>query len=417
MSLWIGPFFWVLALDAEAAKFILKDPRFIKYPSPHEASVKAIHYFQSLMTNMNGEDWRRHRSFMNPGFSKEALSRYYKIYGVLTDKAISTIPENEDLETSAFSSRFTLDVLGKSVFNYDFGRIERKNDKIYDAYRLYLKTLNYPIRLLIPRFFSILENLPIKAFREYDSAIDSIIKLFEDMIERNDESDGSILSELLKTQNSSSSDKPVLSRREFIANIWLLFLAGHETTAGALTYCFNTLRVYPEIQEKLHLEIKEKIGLENFPTEEELSQLDYLDAFLQESLRLHSPAVALNSRIATVDIPYNGMIIPKGALVGPLFHAIQTNPEIWEDPLVFKPERWSNEEKKGRNRYAYIPFSMGSRECLGKSFALQELRVFLARFLQKHKVIDPVNSKGHPVDVLLQIGGDNKVPVRIVKRN
>jgi len=196
----------------------------------------------------------------------------------------------------------------------------------------------------------------------------------------------------------------------------MLFLAGHETTAVSLTWAFNCLRAYPDIQEKLHQEITEKIGHENFPTEVELNQLVYLDGFIQEVLRLHSPVPALGTRITTEDVPYKGMTIPKGSLVGLFFHMIQTNPEIWDDPLTFRPERWSPEERKGRNRYAHLPFSLGNRECIGKSFSLHEQRLFLARFLQKYKVIDPVNSKSHPTDRLLAVGTENSVPVRITKR-
>jgi len=324
---------------------------------------------------------------------------------------------NEDLEVMDLFYRFSLDLLGHTIFNHDFGRIEGKNDKYYKAYRCIIQTLNNPLYVMLPRYFPMTDKLPLKAIRDYNDAIDTFIQLFEDMIEEHKEKDGSILSELLKGLESTPNGQPLLTKEELISNIWILFIAGHETTTTSLSSSFNLLRAYPEIQEKLFQEISEKIGTEKFPTESELLSLEYLDCFIQESLRLHDSVPALWSRVATEDIPYKGMIIPKGAFVGLFFHIIQTNPEYWDEPEKFRPERWSAEERKrDHHRYAYLPFSAGPHECIGKNFSLLEQKLFIVRFLQMYKVVEPVKSKCFPVERMITAGNENFVPVGIVKR-
>jgi len=224
--------------------------------------------------------------------------------------------------------------------------------------------------------------------------------------------DNSILSKMI-TETTAEANS-LLSEKEVLADIWALIGAGHETSANALSWCLNTLRVYQDIQEKLHLEIKEKIGLEKFPTIEELNELVNLECFIQEILRLHPPVALFVSREASEDVPYKGKVIPKGSLVGVFFQIVQTNPDVWEDPLVFRPERWN--DKKGKHKFSFLPFSLGPRQCIGMAFANLEIRLFLVRFLQKYKVVEPAKSIPCPLDKMLILFHDNYVPLRIVKR-
>jgi len=207
-----------------------------------------------------------------------------------------------------------------------------------------------------------------------------------------------------------------LKREELLSDLWVLFLAGHETTSTALVWACNCLREYPDIQEKLFREIESKLGLEKVPTEEDLSQLTYLDCFINEVLRLHPPVTVLGTREAVEDVPYKDQIIPKGARVGILFQALHTNPEYWEDPDRFDPDRFLPEKKKGRNHFIHIPFSSGLRQCIGTSFSLVEQRLFLSRLLQKYRVIDPVKNNAFPMNHFILLGKNNQINVRFAKR-
>jgi cytochrome P450 family 4 subfamily V len=331
----------------------------------------------------------------------------------LTEKAIGTLPLDSDIELTDFFSRFTLDILGRTLFNYDFRRIDGQNDKYYTAYRTLfelLPTFWGMILFIFPRISSL--PLPIKVVRDYLEGIDTLVQFFKDIIkEKRGKEDNSILSNLL-----SAADKDGLSEDELIANIWIFFVAGHETTASSLVWALNCLRIYPHIQEKIYEEIKRVIGRDRIPTEEDLEKLVYLDAFIQEVLRLHSPVPLLASRIATEDVKYKNMIIPKGTRVGIHFHTLHTNPEYWDEPLKFNPDRFEDDRRKGRNHFLHIPFSAGIRQCIGNNFSLIEQRLFLSRFIQNYRVVDPKQKDPFPEGKYLGLGSNNNVSVRIEKR-
>jgi len=243
--------------------------------------------------------------------------------------------------------------------------------------------------------------------------MDTIVELFMEMIKEHKDkrNDNSILSKLL-----NASDNPEqLSEKELIANIFLLFVAGHETTATALIWALNCLQFHPDIQEKIYEEIRGVIGEES-PTEKDLEKLVYLDAFINEILRLHSPAALSASRRASEDVKYKDMIIPKGSTVGIYLSVLHTNPEYWDEPLKFDPERFLLEKKKGRNHFSHIPFSAGLRQCPGNNFSLIEQRLFLTRLLQKYRVVEPKQNKPFTEDKCLAFGLSNSVFVRFEKR-
>jgi len=173
-----------------------------------------------------------------------------------------------------------------------------------------------------------------------------------------------------------------------ISNIWLFFIAGHETTSRALTGEINCLAHYQDIQEKLYQEIITSIGTKS-PSIEDLDHLIYLDNFISECLRLYSPADFLPSRCATEDVQYKNMIIPKGTIMGLSIRGVHDHPDYWPNPKVFDPDRFTPEQKKQRVKFAYMPFSLGLRQCIGNHFSLIEQKLFLVSLLQKFKVIPP----------------------------
>jgi len=131
---WFGSNLMILAVDPESAKFVLKAPDLRKVGIPSFSSYSNDRFDENIIA-VDGEDWRRQRTIVAPGFGADALSGYYQIFQKITAKGIKTLPENTDFEISDFFCRFTLDTLGKAIFDHDFGRIDGKNDKYYTAYK------------------------------------------------------------------------------------------------------------------------------------------------------------------------------------------------------------------------------------------------------------------------------------------
>jgi len=150
-----------------------------------------------------------------------------------------------------------LDILGKTVFNHDFGRLDGKNDKYYQAYKTIMRTTNHPLGLLL-RMIPQMEKFPMQWIKDYLNSVDTLVNFFSQMLQEHKD-DNSILGNLMMGSELENKDQ-ALSKEELLANVWIFFLAGHETTASALTWALNCLREYPDIQEKLHQEIKEKFG-------------------------------------------------------------------------------------------------------------------------------------------------------------
>jgi len=410
LGLWLGNIYLVVAVDADAAKLLLKDDRFKKLPLL-SISPK-MDYFAENIVSADGAEWRKQKALVHGGFTEKSISEYYPIFVQCVEKAISTLKPGVDVEITDYFSRMTVDVLGLTIFNHDFKRIEGTYSESFNAYKaifdMFASFWALPM-FLVPG----INNIPFGPIKEFNDNVDKLRAFFQKMLdEHKGKNENSILSKLLV-----GADNPdILSDKELLGNLWIFFVAGHETTATALDWAVNCLREYPHIQDKVYEEIHNIIG-ENLPNEHDLQKLHYLDAFIQEVLRLHSPIPVLGTREAIEDVPYKNMVIPKGTRVGIYFHIVHTNPDQWEDPLTFNPDRFLPENRKGRNHFFHIPFSAGPRQCIGTSFSIVEQRLFLVRLLQKYKVVDPIHEKPWPQHKFLKMSGVNHVAVSFQRRN
>jgi len=227
-----------------------------------------------------------------------------------------------------------------------------------------------------------------------EKSVDLILSLFYKVIEAHKnakEKCGDILDHILE---GTDPNDPV-SQSILLSNIFIFFVAGHETTATALNWALVELADKQEIQENLYTEIVEKFGKINPPEFNDIhgNCPENLENFMMENLRLHSPITFLPTRVATADIPYGDQVIPKGAVVAVDIANIQKHPDFWENPEKFDIDRFSKERRKGRHKFAYMPFSLGSRQCIGNEFSEIEQKLMLVRLLQRYKVLPP---KDHP---------------------
>ena len=164
-----------------------------------------------------------------------------------------------------------------------------------------------------------------------------------------------------------------------------LFLAGHETTANALTFTFYLLSQNPQAEEKLHQELDEVLN-GRIPVMEDYGKLKYTEAVFAEAMRLYPPAWAIG-RLAIEDHNFGGYEIPKGslALISP--YITQRDKRFWENADEFIPERWFTQSvKEAGQKFIYFPFSRGVRSCIGESFAWTEGVLLIAVLMQKWKL-------------------------------
>lgn len=160
-----------------------------------------------------------------------------------------------------------------------------------------------------------------------------------------------------------------------------MFIAGHDTSTAALAWSLHLLAEWPDHQATLQAEIRDTLGSQP-PTPANLSTLPHLDAFVREVLRLYPPIHAGNRRVVA-PVELGGYTLAPGKRVLLSYYLVHRHPAFWEEPDRFWPERW---QKSGPSEtFAYVPFSGGPRMCIGAPFAQIELRLVLARLLQRYR--------------------------------
>ncbi|XP_044740007.1 probable cytochrome P450 4p3, partial [Chrysoperla carnea] len=197
----------------------------------------------------------------------------------------------------------------------------------------------------------------------------------------------------------------------------VLIFAGYETTAITLSFLLLHLAVYKDIQTKLYNEIIEVLGDQNVLSMnvDDLPELIYMDMVLKESMRL-TPTAPVISREASQDIKIDNYTIPKGAnILIPIIN-IHRNPEYWENPLKFDPERFTSENMKNRHPYAYMPFGAGPRSCLGRRYAWIFMKTALVALLSRYEFHTDINLDTLRFEAGMSLKLVNGYPVRITPR-
>ncbi|CAN7996064.1 unnamed protein product [Ixodes hexagonus] len=183
-------------------------------------------------------------------------------------------------------------------------------------------------------------------------------------------------------QQSVDSDAP-LTDDDIGEEMDTFMFGGHDTTAMAISWCLYTLGLYPSIQAKLHEELDSVLqkDLENDITMDDLKELKYLDSVLKECQRLY-PSVPYIGRNVTKEITIGGHIFPEGTNIGTNIFALHRDPDVFPKPEEFDPDRFLPENSRSRHPFAFIPFSAGSRNCIGQKFAMMEIKIILAHILR-----------------------------------
>lgn len=321
----------------------------------------------------------RQRRMMQPAFHRQKIAAYAKVmvaFGALTaDKWRAGEVRDIDREMM----HLTLQIVGQTLFS---ANVEDEADEVGAALTALIEMFNY---LLLP-FSEILEKLPIPQARRFNRAKETLDKVIYDIINerrRSGADTGDLLSMLLTAQDET--DGTAMTDRQVRDEALTLFLAGHETTANALTFTWYLLSQNPEKEARLHEELDLVLG-GRLPTIEDYPRLKYTENVLAETMRLYPPAWALG-RLALEEHEFNGYRIPPGALVLLSMYVTHRDPRFWERAGEFLPERWEKLSiKEASNRFIYFPFGGGIRRCIGEQFAWTEGVLLIAALAQKWKL-------------------------------
>eukprot|EP01080_Neovahlkampfia_damariscottae_P006781 gene6781-10945_t len=397
----------VSVASPELARIVLTNSK--TFPKPNQ-KINVNTQFEKIINPknvflLNGEDWKRHRQSINSGFYD--LSIYTEKIVDKTDISMECIKKEPIIpDIHEILQKMTLDVLGVTIFDHEFDSLRGSLGKDLVSYNKVMSILLNPknmIFLMATKNFQEFVSFQKELSENSKNLLILLSKLINESKERLEK--GGKSNSMLDFMIDAHLNEE-LSEVELISNVFIFFIAGHETTAKSLAFAMILLAQHPEVQEKARKEVLEVLGDKKCDYES-CSKLKYLSMIIKESMRLYSPVVSAN-RITTKEVILGGYTLPKDQLVQVSITAIHHSPEVYENPDEFIPERW---EKKIPN-FAWIPFSASSRVCVGNNFSLLEQNIFLATLLQKFKfeatdknakiTIDPTNRVMGPNPLELQ---------------
>ena len=334
---------------------------------------------EGLLTS-EGEFHLRQRRMIQPAFHRQRIAEYAAAMIDYGERMADKWRDGEVRDIDREMMQLTLQIVGKTLFS---ANVEDSTDEVGKSLTALIEMFNY---LLLP-FSELLEKLPIPQARRFNRAKESLDRVIYGIIEerRNSGEDkGDLLSMLLTAQDEEGGG--VMNDRQVRDEALTLFLAGHETTANALTFTFYLLSQNPEKERLFHEELDCVFPNGAAPKPEDYPRLKYTETVLAESMRLFPPAWALG-RLAVEAHEFGGYAVPKGALVLLSPYVAQRDARFWHDADEFIPERWQAQSvKEASQKYIYFPFGGGVRRCIGEQFAWTEGVLLLAALARKWKL-------------------------------
>jgi cytochrome P450 len=362
---------------------------------------------KGLLTS-EGEFHLRQRRLVQPAFHRERIAAYGTVMTDYAERAQEQWRHDTVLDVHDEMMRLTLVIAGRTFFDAD---MEGDARDVAEVMELSLKMFNYSI---LPLGF-LLEYTPLPWVRELNRARRRMDELIQRIITERRESGidkGDLLSMLISARDAEG-DGTGMTDRQLRDEIVTLLMAGHETTANALSWTWYLLSQNPEVEAKLHEELDRVLG-GRAPGVADLPRLEYTRNVLAESMRLFPPAWTLERR-ALEDFEAGGYTIRRGAIILLSQYVVHRDPRWWEEPERFNPDRWTPESAAQRPKMAYFPFGAGTRICVGEQFAWMEGTLVLATLAQKWRMRyeQPLAPVPEPLVTLRPKGGLN---VRMLAR-
>lgn len=333
---------------------------------------------EGLLTS-EGEFHLRQRRLAQPAFHRQRIAGYASTMIEYSERLSDGWQPGEERDIAREMMKLTLAIAGKTLFDAD---VETEADEIGDALSKTMEMFNY---LTLP-FFQVLERLPIPAMQRFRVARKRLDEtVFRIIRERREsgEDRGDLLSMLMQARDTEG-DGSGMTDQQLRDEAMTIFLAGHETTANALTWTWYLLSQNPEAEARFHAEIDEVLSGQA-ATAEHYPRLRYTEMVFAEAMRMYPPAWVIGRRVLN-DYQLNGYHVPDRSIILMSQYVAHHNPKYFPEPDRFDPERWTPEAREFRPKFSYFPFGGGPRLCIGESFAWMEGVLVLATLGRKWRM-------------------------------
>jgi cytochrome P450 len=332
---------------------------------------------EGLLTS-EGEFWRAQRKLMQPAFHRERIAAFGDVMVEFTERLIASWEDGQTRDIQTDMMRLTLQIVAKSLFGAELGGE-------WTEVGAAMETLMQNFAASTARPFIVPQWLPIPSNLRSAAAVRRLDRVLFKIIagrRQSDENRGDLLSMLLHARDEESGRR--MTDRQLRDECMTLFLAGHETTANALSWAWYLLSQHAEAEDRLRDEVHRVLAGRS-PTIADLPHLPYTESVVNEALRLFPPAW-MPGRESTESLELGGYPIARGSTVFMTAWVIHRDPRWFDDPNAFRPERWSDGLLQRIPRYAYFPFGGGPRICIGNNFALMEAALVLATIAGRYRL-------------------------------
>jgi cytochrome P450 len=367
--------------------YFLFNPEHIEYvlASGNKNFIKPMSlrspFFNRLVGNglvtSEGDFWRRQRRLAQPAFHRDRVNAYGETMVAFTERMLARWRDGEVRDAHEEMMLLTQAIVAQTLFSAD---VSGEADEIGEA----LRSIVHPFASQATVKWILDNRLPTPGHLRFNRAVRKIDGfVYRIIAERraSGEDTGDLLSMLLRAQDEDGSQ---MTDRQLRDELMTSFLAGHETTALALTWAWYLLAQNPEAEQRLAAELEEVLG-GRAPEAVDLPRLRYADWVIRESMRLYPPAWGVG-REAVRECEVGGYHVPEGMQIFAFQWVVQRDPRWYEEPERFRPERWGEESAAHLPKYAYFPFGGGPRQCIGNYFATMEAVLVLSTVAQRFRL-------------------------------
>lgn len=363
--------------------------------------------------NLEGKKWKSLRSKLTPAFSSGKLKRMFYLLAECSEEFQKLIDASSEadkpFEVRELAAKFTIDVIGSCAFGIQINALTDEESNFHRAAKKfsrpsYKATLWRMLRTAMPRLYKLLGVQVIdpgvtKFFKDVVSQMisqreehgikrhdfmDLLIELKNKGTLENDSGNGLISND----EDAETTEEIELDENTIAAQAFVFFAAGYETSSNTIAFCLHELALNAEIQEKTRRDIYNAIDNRSGKlTYDAVQDMKYLDMVIAETLRKYPPASLLSRRCEyQYQIPNTKVELPAGMRVIIPIYGLHHDPDYYPNPSTFDPERFTEENKRTRHPYTYLPFGEGPRNCIGMRFALLQTKVGIISFLRRHRV-------------------------------
>ncbi|XP_036899254.1 cytochrome P450 4X1 [Sturnira hondurensis] len=413
--IWLGPF---------QAFFYICDPDYARtFLSRTDPKSKYLYKFlipligEGLLS-LNGPTWFQHRRVITPAFNFNVLKSHVSVLtqsvNIMLSKWEKMCGTQDTLvEVSGDISLMTLDALMKCTFSKETNcQINSSHDAYVNAIsegskiifkHLYTFLLHHDMIFKFTAAYCHLQKLASILHQYTELIIQDRRKSFKDKKEQGNTEKRKYQDFLDVILSAQADNGNSFSDTNLHSEVNTLMVAGQDTVGGGIAWLLYHLAQNPEHQERCREEIRGILGDGSSITWDQLGEMSYTTMCIKESLRL-IPTVTAISRELRKPITFpDGRSLPAGMTVVLSIWGLHHNPAIWENPKVFDPSRFSQENYSKRHSHSFLPFSAGPRSCIGQHFAMIELKVAIALILLHFRVSpDPTRPPSPSAQVLLK---------------